>query len=367
MLSAVAYLFAVTFPAYAGVYVTSPTAATVSTSGNATTSSPVHFVAKATSPACSKGVGAIGIYTAPYALAYTVKGSSLDTNLSLGIGTYNIAIQEWDNCGWSSKALLTLTVASSSTTSTGTSASSGTTLGTTLGTTFSNVQSQKGWSGYALLPPSWGICATCTSAGPQLIWSWTPNASSPSLDGSSTKSVYGGGTVKWGDVLWNNHIVGSFSSQGLPDYNHTLIPTLHNFTYDVYFWVQDASVSQAMEFDINQFTGGHSFIWGHECRIAGGHEWDVYDNVGKKWVPTGVPCNPVSGSWNHLVISVQRTSSNQLLYKSITLNGNTATLNHSESPNTTGWNGVTINYQLDGNSSGTPYTVYLDRLNFTMQ
>jgi len=187
------------------------------------------------------------------------------------------------------------------------------------------------------------------------------------MDGLTTKSYYGGGTVKWGDVLWNNHIVGSFSSQGLPDYNHTLVPTIHNFTYDVYFWVKDASVSQAMEFDINQFTGGKSFIWGHECRIAGGHQWDIYDNINHKWVPTGVACDPVSGAWNHVIINVQRTSGNQLLFKSITLNGKTATLNKTYSPTSTSWNGITINYQLDGSSSGTPYSVYLDKLNFTMQ
>jgi hypothetical protein len=353
----VSLLSATVLPAGAGVYVTSPGSATATVLGNATASSPVHFVASATSPACSKGVAGVGIYTAPYKLAYTVSGAALDTKISLGAGTYNIVVQEWDNCGWSSKALLTLVVG----TSTATKSSS------TSGTTFYNLQSQKGWSGYALLPPSWGICATCTSAGPELAWSWTSNLSSPSFDGLTTKSAYGGGTVKWGDVLWNNHLVGSFSSQNLPDYNHTLVPTIHSFTYDVYFWVKNASVSQAMEFDINQFTGGHSYIWGHECRIAGGHEWDVYDNVHKKWVPTGIPCNPLSGAWNHLIISVQRTSSNQLLYKTISLNGKIATLNHYESPNTTSWNGITINYQLDGNGAGTPYTVYLDKLNFTMQ
>ncbi|HTM39134.1 MAG TPA: hypothetical protein VL156_20475 [Terriglobales bacterium] len=354
----IACLFTATFPAYAGVYVTSPSQATVSTSGTASSVSPVHFVAQATSPACSKGVATIGIYTAPYTLAYSVGGATLDTNLSLSAGTYSVAVQEWDYCGWSSKALLTLTV----------TASSGSTgSATTPGTTFYGLENQKGWSGYALLPPSWGICSTCSSSGPELAWSWKPTISSPSLDGQSTQSSYGGGSVQWGDVLWNNHIVGSFSSQGLPDYKHTLVPTLHNFTYDVYFWVKDASVSQALEFDINQFTGGHSFIWGHECRIAGGSQWDVYDNVHKKWVPTGVPCNPVSGAWNHLIISVQRTSNNQLLYKSITLNGKTATLNHSEAPGTSSWNGVTINYQLDGNRYGTPYSVYLDKLNFTMQ
>jgi hypothetical protein len=187
------------------------------------------------------------------------------------------------------------------------------------------------------------------------------------MDGISTKSNYGGGTYQWGDVLWNNHLIGSFSSQGLADTKHTLNPTLHNFTYDVYFWVKDASVSQALEFDINQFTGGKSYIWGHECRIAGGHQWDIYDDVNHKWMPTGVPCNPISGAWNHLILNVQRTSSNQLLFKTITLNGKTATINHTEPPTSTSWNGVTINYQLDGNRYGTPYVVYLDKLTFTMQ
>jgi len=345
-------------PAFAGVYVTLPASATVSSPTTTSALSPVHFVATATSPACSKGVGAMGIYTAPYKLAYSVQGAKLDTNLALGAGTYDIAVQEWDNCGWSSKATLTLTVGTSSVPKT---------TPPPAGTTFANLQSQKGWSGYALLPPSWGICSTCTSTGSRLSWSWKQGVSSPSMDGLTTSSYYGGGTVKWGDVLWNNHLIGAFSSQGISDSNHTLVPTLHNFTYDVYFWVKDASVSQAMEFDINQFTGGKSYIWGHECRIAGGHEWDVYDNVNKRWVPTGIACNPMSGAWNHLVINVQRTSTNQLLFKTITLNGKTGTVNRTYAPTSTSWNGVTINYQLDGNRNGRPYTVYLDKLNFTIQ
>jgi hypothetical protein len=303
----------------------------------------------------------MGIYTASGVLAYKVSGSRLDTSLSLGSGTYNIAVQEWDACGASSKAALKLTVGSDPVSKTGGSGSGSS------GRTFANLQSQKGWSGYALLPPSWGICSSCTSTGTRLKWSWTPHVSSPSMDGDSTKSYYGGGTTQWGDVLWNNHLIGNFSSQGLPDTNHTLVPTLHYFTYDVYFWVADVSLSQALEFDINQFTLGKSFIWGHECRVAGGHEWDIYDDVHHKWVPTGVACNPVSGAWNHLTIKVQRTSDNMLLFQSITLNGKTATINHKESPTSTSWHGVTINYQLDGARAMKPYSVYLDKVNFTVQ
>lgn len=342
----------IALPAFAGVYISSPGLADSKTPGIAVSGSPVHFVAQGTSPSCSKGVASLGLYTSVGKLAYTVQGGNLDTSLNLSPASYDVNITEWDNCGSSSKARLTLTVTSGSGSS---------------GITYTDIQTAQGWSGYALLPPTWGICSTCSSSGPELIWSWTQNLSSPSLSGKSTKSVYGGGTVQWADVLWNNHIIGDFSSQGVLDSAHTLVPTLHNFTYDVYFWVKDASVSQAVEFDINQNTGGMRFIWGHECRIGGGNEWDVWDNVNKHWVATGVPCYPLNGAWNHLIIQVQRTSSDQLLYQSITLNGRTATINHYENPTSSGSNGITINYQLDGSRYETPYTVYIDKLNFTVQ
>ena len=308
----------------------------------------------------------MGIYTSSGVLAYKVSGAKLNSSLSLGKGTYDVAIQEWDKCGASSKAMVKVVV-DSSTDDKSSGSGSGSSSSSSSARTFSNLQSQGGWSGYALLPPSWGICASCTSTGSQLKWSWTEHVSSPSMDGKSTKSVYGSGKTQWGDVLWNNHLIGSFSSQGLADTKHTLAPTLHKFTYDVYFWVSNAEVSQAMEFDINQFVNGKKFIWGHECRIAGGHQWDIYSDTGRKWMATGVPCHPVSGAWNHLVLQVERTSGDQLLFKSITLNGKTATINHTESPTSTSWHGVTINYQLDGARAMKPYTVYLDKLNFTVE
>jgi len=233
---------------------------------------------------------------------------------------------------------------------------------------FTNLQ-QKSWGpGYALLAPSWGICSTCSSTSKSVNWYRKTAVSSPSVSGSSSVHHIGG-THAFADLLWNNHLVGSFSSVGLPDYKHTLTNNAHNFIYDVYFYASNLALSQALEFDINQFMGsalGKGFIWGHECRIAGGHEWDTYDNVNKKWVPTGVPCNPKNNAWNHLVIQVQRTSGNRLLFKSITLNGVTHTLNISRNPGTTSWNGITVNYQQDGNRYMQAYSIYLDRVNFTM-
>jgi hypothetical protein len=64
---------------------------------------------------------------------------------------------------------------------------------------------------------------------------------------------------------------------------------------------------------------------------------------------------------------VQRTSGGHLLFHSITLNGKTAVLDRYDTPTSTSWYGITINYQLDGNVNSTPYTVYLDKLKFSAQ
>lgn len=331
-------------PAFADVSVSSPM-------NGSTVSAPVHYVATASS-SCAKGVSAVGIYTAPYQLAYVVNGSSLNTSLNLSPGTYNTVVQEWDNCGGATKTPITITVGGGDPPSGG-------------GTFYSLQTDTPGWTGYALLPPSYNICSGCKSSGPNATWSWTPNVSNPSLDGKSTKTTIGGNEA-FSDILWNNHLIGDFSSQGLPDPNRTLAPSLHNFTYDLWFYLSNNTAPQALEFDINQFVNGKSFIWGHECRVAGGNEWDTWSDPGKHWVPSGIGCYPIMG-WNHLILKVQRTGDDQLLFQSISLNGVTHNLNRYDSPTDTSWYGITINYQIDGNRWQTPYQVYLDELNFTWQ
>ena len=87
-----------------GVYVTSP-------ANHSTVGAPTNFAATATT-ACSLGVAAMGIYTAPSQLAYRVNGASLNTSLGLNPGTYNVVVEEWDRCGGAATTPLTITVAS---------------------------------------------------------------------------------------------------------------------------------------------------------------------------------------------------------------------------------------------------------------
>ncbi len=323
-----------------GVYITSP-------APNSTISGSTNFVATATT-SCSLGVGAMGIYPAPSQLAYTVNGASLNTSLNLSSGTYNAVVVEWDKCGGSAAAPVTFKVSGG-------------------GSGFSNLQASGGWSGYAQQPPSYGDCSNCLPSGPGTTWAMYQGVKNPSLSNNATQFNLGG-NMDYTDVLWNNHLIGDLSSQGMPDSNHTLVPTLHNFTYDVYFYGSNLGASQALEFDINQFFNNMGFTWGHECRIAGGNEWDIWDNVNAKWVSTGVPCYPLENQWNHLTLQVQRTSSNQLLYQSITFNGTTYNINKTSGTfSAPGWWGITVNYQMDGNYAQSAYTVYVDKLNFTYQ
>jgi len=327
-------------PAFAGVYISSP-------ANNSTVNGPVNFVATATTSSCSKGIGSMGIYPAPYQLAYSGGGASLNHSLSLNTGKYNAVVVAWDKCGGASSAPVTVTV---------TSGGGG-------GKSFTNLQHSGGWAGAGQGPPNFVDCSPCS----KVQWSSAQGIHSPSLSGEASQYNMWGSGPYW-DVLFNNHLIGDGSSQGLPDSNHTIVPNAHDFTYDVYFFGSNLPASQAVEFDFNQFFNGLGFIWGQECRIAGGHQWDVWDNINQHWVATGIPCYPNNNAWNHLTIHGQRTSANKLLYQSITLNGVTNNLNWTFSPKpTAGWYGITINYQMDGNNVQSPYSIYLDQLTFTYQ
>jgi hypothetical protein len=329
------------------ITVTSPTSVIVTSPANNTqVSSPVNYAAMASTGSCAKGVASMGIYVDGN-LEYVTNSATLNQQLGLSAGSHQTVVEEWDNCGGASYTPVNLTVES----------------GGDQGS-FASLQAST-WDAAGQGPPDYDDCNPC---GPQITWSEQQGISSPSLSGDATEFSIGGDAPYW-DVLFDNHLIGTYSTQGLPDQNHTLTPALHNFTYDVYFYGANLGVAEALEFDFNQFFDGLSFIWGHNCYIAGGGIWQLWSNEKNDWFNTDIPCNPVSNQWNHLTIAVERTSSNQLLYKTITLNGVTYNVNIYDNPGSApqSWWGITINYQMDGNYQQAPYSVYVDNLTFTYQ
>ncbi len=316
----------VTISAQSGVWVTSPV-------NNNTIGSPVKFTATASS-SCAMGVSTMGVYSSGK-LIYSSKGNSLNVALPFTPGNYNTVVEEWDYCGGATFTPVTFNVP---------------------GSVLSNIQASAGWKGWGELAPAYAICSSCS---PQVTWAMTQTG------GASKFDI--GGIVPYSDVLWTNPIIGQGSTQGLPDNDHTLVPNLTHFTYDAWFYSDNLPSSQILEFDISEYFGGKSFIFGNQCRIADGSSWDIWDNVNNKWVGSGVPCNPLNKTWNHVVIQVQKTWDNKLFYDSITLNGFTQSVNRYYGANyaPSGWHGITLNFQLDGNYKQAPYTVYLDKLQFT--
>jgi hypothetical protein len=93
-------------PAFASVTVTSP-------KSGATVSSPVSYVAKATTT-CSKGVSSMGVYV-NNKLIQTEKGASLNLSIALAPGAYsNTVVEEWDLCGGASYTKVPITVSGTS-------------------------------------------------------------------------------------------------------------------------------------------------------------------------------------------------------------------------------------------------------------
>ena len=324
----------ITVESKTGVWVTSP-------ASNSTVSWLTNYVATATT-SCAKGVAAMGIYV-NNRLEYIVSGAKLNTQMNLSPGAEQTVVEEWDNCGGTAAAPVSLTVKGS-------------------GNTFTNLQAVKGWDSWGQLAP---LDADCAAPCPGVTWSMKQGVTSPSLSGDATQFNIGG-TKPYSDTLWYLQLIGTNSNEGLPDTNHTLIPTLHNFTYDAWFYYTDTAATQALEFDVNMFFNTIGMTFGTECRVAGGNEWDVWDNVNAKWAPTGTACNPVLNAWNHITINVQRGADNTLIFQSITLNGHTANLNKSYAPFTVpaDWYGVVADFQMDGNYEQSANTAYLDKMSF---
>jgi hypothetical protein len=151
----------------------------------------------------------------------------------------------------------------------------------------------------------------------------------------------------------------------MPDRDHTIIPSIHHVIYDVYFRSDHLELSQALEFDISLNTGTRAHQFGTECVNHGTKKWALWDSGGSRWVFTDIPCEMLDGQWNHLVLTFERTSDNHMIYRTITLNGKTHTLNWTFNSRASSWRGFVVNYQMDGFKDQLDYSVHLDKLNIT--
>jgi hypothetical protein len=200
--------------------------------------------------------------------------------------------------------------------------------------------------------PGWETCSASCAGTPAAVFSMAQGIASPSLSGSSAKFQLLAGTQPFGGVLW-------FKALGAHN-NAT------HFIYDLNFYVDNPAAAQALEFNVTQSAGGNRYNFSTQCDLAGSHAWRVWDPVGFKWVASAVTCTqPAANTWNHLVWEFERQSGGNIIFTAVTLNGKRGVVNLSMPHTADSNNGLDIAYQSDANSAGTPYSVWLDKVNLT--
>jgi hypothetical protein len=273
------------------------------------------------------------IYVDQLAVYFTFT-NSINTQIFVAPGQHKLEVMAEDNQGYISATILNLTVT------------------TQPQTTISNIQSLPGWqSCSALFPPGSGrdgqICAAGLGTAQSTM---TQNQSTPSMDGQSAQFSMSGPTA-YSNMLYFNALAGGNN--------------VGHFIYDLYFYIDNPTASQALEFDINQTFGGNRWVWGSECNFNGSGKWDIWDDV-NGWQPTIYDCNPFPGNtWIHLVWNIERIG-NQVHYISLSVGDQTYNVDTYYS-NQSHWTleEIDVAFQMDGNYKQEPYNVWLDKVQLT--
>lgn len=314
---------------------------------NATVTSPINVVASA-SP--TNAIFFMRVYVDNVSVYYT-SSNSINTQIFASPGAHTVLVMAEDSGGYISAIPLSVTVTSQAK------------------TTISNIQNLSGWQSCSADFPAGSqragqLCAAGNKNTPSS--KLTQGLATPSMDGKSAQfsmnapSGASDPTYGYSNYLYFNAITGGNS--------------VSQFTYDLYFWIDNPDAPQALEFDLNQAyddTGAGTpqrWVWGSECNFKGETPglWDIWDDEAGKWRATTVPCDPFPGSaWNHLTWNVERVG-NQVHYITLTVNGQAYNVDTYYN-NQQGWDLEEIDtaFQMDLDSNADPYNVWLDQVSLT--
>jgi len=315
---------------------------------NTTVTSPVNVVASATpkNPIYFMRVYDLNSSDPTSSISdYFTFTNSINAQIFLAPGPHTLLVMAEDKQGYVSATPLNITVSSQQ-----------------QQTTISGIQAIQSWQSCGgLFPTGSGRDGQiCAAGGGTPNFSITYNQSSPAMDGNSTEfsiSPTGPDTPCPGycNELSFNAVAGGNN--------------VSHFVYDLYFYIDDPTAPQALEFDINQTFGGNRWVWGSECNFKADGVWDIWDDAPNTgWEPTSIPCKATdfqANSWNHLIWDVQR-SGNSVQYNTLTINGTVYPV-ATTYPFQQNWTleEIDVAFQMDLDEVGTPYHVWLDKVNLT--
>lgn len=312
---------------------------TVSTPTNsATVTSPINVVASAKP---KNPIFFMRVYVDQLAVYFTFN-SSLNTQIFTAPGQHIITVMAEDNQGYISAIPLKVTVSSQSTQN-----------------VISSIQNLPGWQSCgALFPAGSGRAGQlCAAGGGTPNSTMTQGITSPSLDGKSAEfsiSPQPPDCPGYCNMLYFNAVAAGNN--------------VSHFIYDVYFYIDDPSAPQALEFDVNQTYDGQRWTWGSECNLKVDGHWDIWDDGKQLWEETNVPCLDTdfqANTWNHISWDIQQAGSN-VQYNTLTVNGTVYQVNTTY-PNQQNWTLEEIDtaFQMDLDEVGAPFHVWLDQVTLT--
>jgi hypothetical protein len=218
------------------------------------------------------------------------------------------------------------------------------------GTTVSDIEKRSDWQ-------SCDVCAGAEGLGPAGEHGMVQRVPSPSRDGASTQFWISGSTPYTNALFWNT-IIG--------DDQTAINQSAHHFVLDLYFYLDNPQAAETLEWDVNQFVDGHSLIFGSQCSYRSNVTWDIWDNVNKHWISTGISCPaPAANTWNHVTLEFERTDTYQVHYVAMTMNGERHQLDWYYDSIPSPWNGIDVNVQLDGNFQQEHYSEWINNMSLT--
>jgi hypothetical protein len=206
--------------------------------------------------------------------------------------------------------------------------------------------------------PDWQWCTAelngkpCASGLGNATSSITQDQQTPSLSGKSSQFMLGGKTGYSNALWWRSFGPNSTST---------------HLVYDLYFYMDDPNLPEALEFDMNQSFGGVRYTWGTECSYRNTGHWDIWNPEAEHWETTSVPCPVVSAqTWHHLTWTVERVN-DQVHYISVALDSNVSTVDKYYNPQPNyGGSDLNVAFQMDGDYRQDPYAVWLDNVSLSV-
>jgi hypothetical protein len=206
--------------------------------------------------------------------------------------------------------------------------------------TIADIQNMSGWES----------CTDCANV-PFAAYSMNQQIAAPAVSGSSAKFSLEGGTAPFGGALWWKYL--------------TTDSAATHFVFDLYFYMENPSAAQALEFNVDQSVGGLRYDFATQCDLDSfsGHTWHIWNPTKKGWTSSSDDCPlPAAKTWNHLVWEFERNSSGQVVFKAVTFNDKRSEINMTVPPWSDSSNGLDVGFQLDAHRDAALYSVWLDKV-----